>query len=182
MALWLWNITTFNRKLIQLNGSFPIAMLVCWRVLELLSLLWLRCAPLRCHIRLILHLGHHPELKLASSKLSINLPDFDDLPQQVLMFHMRRFFIAPLWYFPGPWSPGPEGFACGPCIGSRRSYPNPRPATASSAASASGSSHGWFFETTTDRIVHKRNPGWWFIYGLYMVDIYIYYIIYIYIL
>ena len=64
----------FNRKFIQLNGSFPIAMLVCWRVLELLSLslLWLRCAPLRCHIRLILHLGHHPELKLASSKLSIN--------------------------------------------------------------------------------------------------------------
>ena len=77
MALWLWNlwnITTFNRKFIQLNGSFPIAMLVYWRVLELLSLslLWLRCAPLRCHIRLILHLGHHPELKLASSKLSIN--------------------------------------------------------------------------------------------------------------
>ena len=88
MALWLWNITTFNGKLIQL---------VYWRVLELLSLslalLWLRRAPLRCHIRLILHLGHHPELKLASSKLSINFgkgPDFDDLPQQVLMFHMRR--------------------------------------------------------------------------------------------
>ena len=81
------------------------------------------------------------------------------------------------------WSPGPEGFACGPCIGSRRSYPNPRPATASSAASASGSSHGWFF-STSDRVVHKRKPGWWFIYGLYMVDIYIYvlYLYYIYII
>ena len=91
-----------------------------------------------------------------------------------------------------PWGPGPEGFACGPCIGSRRSYPNPRPATASSA---SGSSHGCFHRQVMmikqpPCVVHKRNPGWWFIYGLYMVYIwfiyiysniyiYIYYIIYI---